>query len=519
MRKLIDIKIGNNIPKYHLYGTPTAFIVQKDDRFMAYCPICGCKYCLDWWPYQGRLHCPGCGHKSEWPTIMYGQMGSILPYKVHLRLYDFKDKLQMKVTSSGLKITTKMSEHWPTQQVQETFTMDFTDMTVQWERQDEGNEERIELGYIQDYESLKEKSMLWFFSFNHKIKKGNSFTEFLRALRDAMQRHFKRQGIRPKHWYRQCPKKYKLYANVLSACRAVRFYDAGAVPFGSADFETWRKEVLGEPLLPPSWEQDVWQKMHDGKTYHQAMTEVLSLPSIPSVYKAMKYETLVPLYKAYGFHNIDLAHNILPSLFQFYGQKTEFQDVVECIQFIHSQYPDIKIRPLLEKHWYHCKDILYLWRQADVVTKQAFYAQQISWRKVHDWLAVAVAKQEGREVLFDIPVSIQNTLNVQIQAVTFQCIERKSELKAAALILKNCAAGYEKRIGTNVQLVQVSEQGQVKALLEIHANRVIQAKLFGNRAVKMDTHIHLACLQYLQQTQVQCQTDDICQTEQYALCI
>lgn len=513
MKKLAEIHIGNAIPNYEKYGTPTSFILNHGKQYTAFCPQCRCKYQLDWWWYEGvSISCPSCGYTSEGNQIMYGRHGDLLPYAVTMKLFDFKEKIEIKIDSSCVALNEDITKGWPTYQVHETYCFDFKKMTVKWKKWYADTQIEREIGYIRDYEDMKGQTALWFLQFTHHIKKGNTFTKFLRLLKRSIDTHFRSKHITPKSWYRQCPRKHKLYANILSSCYAVRFFDAPTIPFGAAEFTAWKRDVLGYDMLPNQWEEQVWNLMNQGTAYQAALIRVLELPAIPSVFKLLRYDSILPLFKAYKLHDIDMAHTVFPVLKILYQQRNreDAEAIVKFLSIFRSYYPTIPIgRMIMANHAYIRRDILHLWNLADTHTKALFMEQHVPWRKLHDWLAVTVAKQKGEEIVFNIPSAKIKRLNQQIQAFSFYCIQKGSELKETALQLKNCSAGYKNRINENLQLVKVVQENEIKALLEIENDMLTQAKMFANHPVQDDENINLACVLYAKQIDLQCKTGDI----------
>ena len=155
-------------------------------------------------------------------------------------------------------------------------------------------------------------------------------------------------------------------------------------------------------------------------------------------------------------------------------------------------------------------DILRLWRAADKITKEEFYKKPPALSKLHDWLSVAVAKQNDREIIFDVPVEIINRYTMLMKAFGAKCIEKNSELKFWATSLKNCAAGYKNTIGEKRQLVGISDdRGKPVALLEINGTSITQAKLFDNDPVYYRKEINSVVLEFADKCGLKIRTRDV----------
>ncbi|WP_443868373.1 PcfJ domain-containing protein [Megasphaera sp.] len=151
-----------------------------------------------------------------------------------------------------------------------------------------------------------------------------------------------------------------------------------------------------------------------------------------------------------------------------------------------------------------------MWKMADEITLKAFEKEKVPFQKLHDWLSVAIIKQENHEVVFPIDKTIIKALHQSVDGYQFHCVERKSELKKISMALRNCALSYATRMNQYNQLVVVTDDdGNIMALLEIQRQRIVQAKLFANKQVSTSDSINRACADYSKRTNLSCQTRDI----------
>jgi len=174
----------------------------------------------------------------------------------------------------------------------------------------------------------------------------------------------------------------------------------------------------------------------------------------------------------------------------------------------------MSLQNILNKWKIEYNDILRLWQTADKITKQEFYKNIPPISKLHDWLAIAVAKQNDREIIFDVPQEVINRYTVLMKVFGkgfgAKCIEKNSELKFWATSLNNCAAGYAKRINGKEQLVGISDdRGKPVALLEIRSNKLIQAKLFDNRWVRNNKDVNKIVLEFAERCGLKISTNDV----------
>lgn len=107
----------------------------------------------------------------------------------------------------------------------------------------------MQIGYISDFEKLKGKTAIWFYHSDHKINKGNSFAELLKALRTAVNKKVKAGGKTPKPLYIGGRFKNRLFGNVLNLAHRVRFWDGEniqALGYGEWVIGEWNEGIFGK---------------------------------------------------------------------------------------------------------------------------------------------------------------------------------------------------------------------------------------------------------------------------------
>ena len=537
MKKIAELVIGNMIVSntmYEDYGSPTLFIVHKDDRksrcyysygyYQARCINCGAMFTvkpnITWYGGSVKVFCPACGRVHTGNAIMYGDNPeSLLPDNIVMKVVDFKDKVELRLKYKAVyfgRFTYKTYSY--VADVKETYTFDVKNAKVHW-RKTESNIvlEDKEIGYVKDFFELKEKTALWFYSINHKINKGNSFGELLKALRNAVNKKIKAEGKTPKPLYIGGNYKNRLYGNVLNLAHRVRFWDAKNIKqlaYGEYDTVMFERKILGKEYLPERFEEKLYAAMQ--KTdYISALCKVLKVPNIPHTRKNLTYENFALLHICYTAQNIDAAQALFE---RFKGHSLSvletIKEIIKLYNTFIAYYPKMQIKNVLGKWNTEYRDILNLWESADKVTKNTFRKTVPPLSKLHDWLSVEVAKQDGREIIFDVPQEVINRYTVLMKVFGkgfgAKCIEKNSELKFWATSLNNCAAGYAKRINGKEQLVGISDdRGKPVALLEIRSNKLIQAKLFDNRRVRNTKDVNKTVLEFAERCGLKISTNDV----------
>lgn len=532
MKKLAELSIGNMIVNnrmYDDYGSPTLFIAYKDDKhsenfyhkgyFQAYCINCASTFTVNprrVWNYGEIVTCPACGRVHTGNAVMYGENEeNMLPDVITMKVIDFKDKVELRINYSAItfgRFAHRTQDYM--RKIKEVYTFDVKNAKCLWRKEYKGKLlEEMQIGYISDFEKLKGKTAIWFYHSDHKINKGNSFAELLKALRTAVNKKIKKGGKTPKPLYIGGRFKNRLFGNVLNLAHRVRFWDGEniqALGYGEWAIGEWNEGIFGKGYLPKRFEEQVYLAMQ--KTdYISAVCKVLKIPNIPHTRRNLQYENFAVLQECYKIKN----HDVAQAMFE-YGKRQGVQGIgkIRNMTAFYNTfigiYPKMQMQYVVSKWDTEYYDVLRLWRVADKVTKQEFYKTMPALSKLHDWLSIAVAKQADREIIFDVPQEVINRYTMLLKAFGAKCIERNSELKFWATSLNNCAAGYRNTIGNKRQLVGISDdRGKPVALLEINGNNISQAKLFDNDPVYYKKEINAVVLEFAEKCGLEIKTRDI----------
>lgn len=532
MKKLAELVIGNQIvvnDMYEQYGSPTLFMTYKDDEreknyfrhgyYQARCINCGALFTVKpygVWSSSKTVTCPACGRLHTSNAVMYGDNPeSLLPDNTVMKVIDFKDKVELRIKYTAVyfgRFAYKTYQYL--KNITETYVFDVKNGKCLWSKTQDGKLlEKAEIGYIEDFFKLREQTVLWFYRSDHKINKGNSFGELLKALRTAVNKKIKANGKTPKQLYIGGIFRNKLFGNVLNLAHRVRFWDSEniqALSYGEWAVAKWANDVLGKRYLPKRFEEQLYLAMNKSD-YISAVCKVLKIPNIPHTRRNLQYENFALLHECYKIKNTDAAQEMFKFAKEIGLKNIEvINHIVDFYNTFIKFYPKFQIKQLIAKWECEYYDVLHLWNMADKVTKNKFYQTVPAISKLHDWLSLEVAKQDGREIIFDVPDEVINRYTMLIKAFGAKCIERNSELKFWALSLSNCAAGYEKRINKDIQLVGISDnRGKPVALLEIRNDRIKQAKLFDNDPVYYKRNINAVVLEFAARCGLEIDTKDV----------
>lgn len=532
MKKLAELAIGNQIianDMYVRYGSPTMFITYKEDKheksyyrqgyYQARCINCGALFTVkpySVWRSHAGVTCPACGRLHTDNAVMYGDSPeSLLPDNTVMKVIDFKDKVELRIKYTAVYFGRYAYKTYKyLKNITETYVFDVKNSRCLWSKQQDGKEiAKTEIGYFNDFFKLREKTALWFYRSDHKINKGSSFAELLKILRTAVNKKIKANGKTAKQLYIGGNFDNRLYGNVLNLAHRVRFWDSQNVEemaYGEWSMAKWTNEVLGEKYLPERFEEQVYLAMQKSD-FTAAVCKVLKIPNIPHTRRNLQYENFAILHECYKIKNYDVAQSMFEYA-EIIGVKAipQIRGMTAFYNKFISLYPKMQMQYIIAKWNEEYYDILRLWRAADKITKEEFYKKPPALSKLHDWLSVAVAKQNDREIIFDVPVEIINRYTMLMKAFGAKCIEKNSELKFWATSLKNCAAGYKNTIGEKRQLVGISDdRGKPVALLEINGTSITQAKLFDNDPVYYRKEINSVVLEFADKCGLKIRTRDV----------
>lgn len=531
MKKIAEIHIGSNIFDYERFGTPTLFvnhIVNPNHRsswgiYQALCGRCGNSFKFENGSslYQQQIYCPNCGKLHEGTTIMktYSE-NAILPFKLRLSVVKFKSKIELRIVYRGISLNGESFSTIQTNNVKEVFCFDCQRSEVTWTKQVEGQKtESVDVGYFnEDYKTLQDKTALYFITYKHPIYKGDTYTLLLKAIRTGINEIMSNLNLGRKMLYIDGKHKHKLYTSILNIAHRVRFWDSDNVrALGQENFLNYLEQYELQPLDMSI--VDFWQRQ--GYNYQESLCQTLNLPLIKSVRREIQFNNLYNLKLAFQEKNIGIAFQKLNHFKELdrryrltnYSCRTANEDKLESLKFfqaIKDRYPAITFLQFLEKYNYY-KDCYYLIKQMDKITSDLFAKTKIPLKKLHDWLSVEVANQKYREIFFDIPPHIIKRFDMQLDHYNLTTISQNSQLIKVAKSLKNCCIGHKNRINKKLQLVAIANDiGKIIALLEISESRIIQAKLYGNKQVSINSEINSLVIDFAQKANLSIQTEDVC---------
>lgn len=480
-------------------------------------------------PFTQTVYCPKCGKGFRYrqnEIIVSEKYDKDLPYITEMKIYELKHKIELRIRYSSRRIDSNILHNGiGFADVKEKYTFDIVNRSVVWEKYLHNVRiDRQDIGYLTDFDKLKENTAIYFFGIDDKNYYGENLTILLRTLRTAIIRKiYEIYKIKLKDMYiANLSLKNRLFGNVLNMAHRVRFFDSPNIIYDK-NFSIVKKHFIDD-ILGENFEQVYDELKQD---YVSGVINLLQLPKTRFLKQNFSFRNLFILKSIYQLDDIRLANTVFNFYLKYekdfvikgnqnsiiYNMGKRIDKMNVCIRFIKllylQYYRHIKLSNILgncEK----LQDIMNLYVSADEKTLSAFHQQKVSFNNLHDWLSLEVAKQKDNDLKFDIPQELIDKYDTAIQKHHFSCIEKYSSLKEIAFKLRNCSAGYKDRINCSLQLIAITdEQGKIKALLEINNNNILQAKLFQNRPVKQDILINRLVIDFAQKLKLKIKTDDI----------
>lgn len=495
-------------------------------KHTAFCSECGNKFTFSKVnPFTQKIYCSKCGRGYDYKkdeVIISKAYNVELPYITMLKLYELKNKIELRIYYNSISIGNDNVLNFS--KIKETYTFDIKNRdvifkkyinNVQYDKQD--------IGYITDLENLTENTALYFLKINTKNYYFDSLTALLKKIRTAIiKKVYQVHNIKLSNVYVNSLSKHeKFLGNILNLAHRVRFFNSPNISYNK-DFNDVKTYVINECLN--DFEKQYTDKLR--KDYISTIFDLLKLPNIKFLKQHFSLKNLLIVNAIYNNLNKDLSNNLL----NFYLEnekcfinkeyKESYHSNLErrinklyvYIDFINKlylkYYKNVKVNVIFNKYNY-IKDILNLYKEANLTTLNKLEQENIAFSKLHNWLALEIAKQPEKDFKFDIATNIIDKYDVDIKKYHFSCVKKYSNLKEIAYLLNNCSAGYKNLISDRLQLIAIADDEGVKALIEIQNNYIVQAKLYNNVPANKNSFINNLIITFAKEIGLKINTTDV----------
>lgn len=499
-------------------------------KHTAFCSECGNEFTFSKVnPFTQKIYCSKCGrgysHKKD-EVIISKEYNVELPYITKIKLYELKEKIELRIYYNSIAISYAQSIYSVLHfsNIREIYTFDIKNQNITFKKYiNNVQHDKQDIGYITDLENLTENTALYFFKINTKNYYFDSLTVLLKKLRIAIiKKVYQVHNVELNNVYvSNLSIHEKFLGNVLNLAHRVRFFNSPNIAYNE-DFHDVKTYIVDEYL------NDFEKKYTDRlkKDYISTIFDLLKLPNIKFLKQHFSLKNLSIINTIYNNLNKNLSNNLLKFYLnsEKYFINKEYKESYRSnlerrinklyvyIDFINKlylkYYKNVKVNVIFNKYNY-IKDILNLYKEANLTTLNKLEQENIAFSKLHNWLALEIAKQSEKDFKFDIATDIINKYDVNIQRYHFSCVKRYSNLKEIAYSLNNCSAGYKNLINDRLQLIAIADDEGVKALIEIQNNYIVQAKLYNNVPANKNSFINNLIITFAKEIGLKINTSDV----------
>lgn len=282
-------------------------------------------------------------------------------------------------------------------------------------------------------------------------------------------------------------------------------------------------QVMQTPDLSQKWK--IACDLAKGKDCITAMLEAYALPAVKSFRKILQADNIFVIQElayCYELSRGDLNYTItLYNLIQnkFPEQKDTYFDmqrIFEKLMCIKTSgvIPVTKVISILKNtDPKSIQDTFEILPQLNKSNQQAILRYKIT--EIHDQATNLLYKQKNPNIKLSVPDYIKNRLMMQKDKIRFFLPNDSYELKDAGTELHNCVGGYTDKInkGTSCVVLVSDDKGKLVVCIELHQNKLVQAKLACNEPVFTNTKLQAEVLDWCKKCSIAICTSDVRQPE------
>lgn len=532
-------KCHTNFTVSHNFQQGMFYTAFGDDYVV--CPSCGhshvrLRYFSDIYEFRGREE-----KENEWETA---------PTEMRISLYEVQDGFILKAASTVIQMDDTDRTILSTREEEFRFDVKHRKTLFRVKAGPRGKvAEEIEFGNPFD-ETVHKKSMLWHVRtgnlvFRWQDKKDGGIrkkedvrkdvTELLKRLREGIQKKWKAlHGYDLKSLYVTTGREYgaMLFPLMNMAFRLV-YPDARNLPKELATSITDYGEGY-EFLQACLLDKDARSRYADFETIRkapssaQAIIKAFHLKDKPfirrvlaeSIFRAPELSRLQGITQ-----NPDYQQRILagvkarcaePGENQWWTQSYTLAKrywLYTLLSLLRPYWPDEKLCRLLEgkESTRELNDIYHM--LARLGKEHRGKLTKVRTRDLHDFLVGALEKQKEKGYELPVPEPVQKRVAMQIENGAFQTFlpKHSHDLDHASAEFHNCVKTYSERVlnGQCNIVLMADDKGRLTACLEIHDQKLVQAKLRYNKPVWKDETVNRAVCDWCEKAQLMVRTPDV----------
>lgn len=549
MKKLQEIYIPKLFKAYtsiistpHLPGSPMAGPSVRPKRY--FCHSCKTEFTVEhaethrlgYWGYgDEKVNCPTCGAEFWLRSTMFEcdeQPNG--PLCLTLRLYECKTQIVLKANFNALQLAHDLKEPVTLGTHTEEYRFDIKSRQVHIKSQ-ECNQDPVILQIENPIFARVLLAGSWLRYLKNDTKLVKSYkpeiVELLKTLREAVAEKYKElHGYDLSRLFVASGQTYGwLLMPILNIAYRLQMPEASNLP--RAFIQDSRSIYCSHPALPgnmqvlqtPDFSQK-WKIACDlakDKDCITAMLEAYTLPAVKSFRKILQTDSIFAIQElayCYELSKGDLNHTTtLYRLIQdkFPGQKDTYLDmqrIFEKLMCIKTSgvIPVTKVISILKNtDPKSIQDTFEILPQLNKSNQQAILRYKIT--EIHDQATNLLYKQKNPNIKLSVPDYIKNRLMMQKDKIRFFLPNDSYELKDAGTELHNCVGGYTDKInkGTSCVVLVSDDKGKLVVCIELHQNKLVQAKLACNEPVFTNTKLQAEVLEWCKKCRIDICTGDV----------
>lgn len=484
----------------------------KEMAAVHYCTKCGQQFKAVWpvrsnmgWEYVDYrvVVCPRCGevyYPRNNTNDKLADMGDTVPLKMILKLEQFKYGYKLTISGKSLRAINDEVDCWSKGKYCETITFDIDKRRTVFKKS--SKDEELVLGDPFDT-TFYDNSILKELYSQKMIKPYQAkITALLKQLREEICKKLsKKMGHKIKPMYRQhLAGKSLMIAPIMNIAYRMICLDAPNLSnrvFNEHDYS--EKSIA--PVLVTEFTADQMNIIKAEKDTISGFIKIAGIPNKRAFRKIIAdepfdYKLLSMIYSNFN-KNIDNTVRIYKKMNTkneqgVYPDYRTIEKMLVNAEIIKQYYDGNDAVKLFKDNEEEFKDTAYMLGRMNRIVKDAFIKEKPSIMKAHDWLAQKEYEIKNAPINFEINEVIRKRLTMQLDSIKFFMPKTSTELKLAGKKLHNCVGTYTDQIINNYsQIVLVAnDKGKLVVCIEIKDNKIVQAKLFGNKKVASDTTLN-----------------------------
>lgn len=516
-----------NMPKlFYLYRGPVKDIGRKMTSTYR-CAACGHTFRSLWGisnaPFQGRriadqeIYCPKCGSHFVEYTMHddYGYLadGDYSPLSMTIMLDEFKDSL--KLTLSGREIVSESESDYMfyERKYRETISFNTKKRETVYKRTVAGKlTSNYTLGNLFDTSFIADTNLKALNQRAVTYPYIKDFHKLLKLLREKIQLKLsKNLGYKVNSMYVCHEKEKSLFVKpIFNIAYRMVFTDLENL---SRDKYRYIQHENDYFTLYSLAYYEIYssfftkEKMNTVIKAKDTITGLLAVANLPDKPIFRRMLTQMP----FSFLAIKKIYTIAQ------GDLNTFSNIYKCL----LKYPTLRQNNKILLEQFHqmsdkwgteyINSFIRWWKKADLHKgadtinmlnrlhdKIKLWQMKISPAKLHDYLSDAIYRQDHPFRPFNLDDPVCRRLAMQFGSIKFYLPENSDVLREVGKKLHNCVGSYSDSVyegKTNIVLM-TDEVGKLKVCIEVKHNKLVQAKLFGNKPVYYEPALQVEIIKW-----------------------